>query len=88
MVFQGGAGQAINNIDVTGVLKPFTLAQYQLHQSADGGLKLSVPASASRQDDIRQALLGLFGADQALEIIEMDPLSPKSKLVQYTREAA
>jgi phenylacetate-CoA ligase len=89
IVFQGAAGRQINNIDVTGVLKPFALPRYQLHQAASGAVTLRLPPGFDNREAVRAALLGLFGAQQALEIVEVEPLSsPNMKLIQYTREAA
>lgn len=89
VVFQGLSGQAINNIDVTGALKPFALPYYRLHQAAGGALTLTVPPSSADPDQLRAALLALFGPGQPLEIVPADLLnSPSGKLIQYTREAA
>lgn len=90
VVFVGLAGQPINNIDVSGALKRFALPQYRLHQAADAALTLTVtPHTAVALAEVRAALLGLFGADQALTIVESDPaVAPAGKVIQYTREAA
>jgi phenylacetate-CoA ligase len=89
VVFQGAAGQPINNIDVTGALKHLALPHFQLHQAASGALTLRLPAGIASQAAVRAALLGLFGAEQALDIVELDPLSsPDAKMMQYTRESA
>lgn len=42
VVFRGRSGQLINNVDVSAALKPFALAQFQLHQAEDGDLTLRV----------------------------------------------
>jgi phenylacetate-CoA ligase len=42
VVFRGRAGQPINNVDVSAALRPFALAQFQLHQAEDGALTLRV----------------------------------------------
>ena len=89
VVFTGAAGQAINNIDVSGALKRFALPQYKLHQAADGALTLTVRAQGAPLAEVRAALLGMFGAEQALTIVESDPAAaPDGKVRQYTREAA
>ncbi len=90
VVFVGAAGQSINNIDVSSVLKRFALPQYRLHQAAAGALTLTVrPRAAVALPEVRAALLGLFGADQPLTVIEADPAAaPDGKVVQYTREVA
>ena len=89
VVYRGAAGQAINNIDVTGVLKHFALPGYQLHQAAAGGLTLTVPPSTGAMNELRAALLGLFGPDQVLDIVPAsDPTQSSGKVVQYTRDIA
>jgi phenylacetate-CoA ligase len=89
VVFQSANGQTINNIDVTAVLKPFALPQFQLHQAASGVLTLTLPPGFGNREALRAALYGLFGPDQPLEIVAVEPLlSPNAKLIQYTREAA
>ncbi len=88
VVYRGAAGQSINNIDVTGALKSFALPCYQLHQSAGGALKLSVPGAGGEPAALRAALLGLFGPGQTLEIVAVESLGgPGDKVIQYTREA-
>jgi phenylacetate-CoA ligase len=89
VVFRSAGGQAINNIDVTGALKPFALPYFQLHQAAGGALTLTLPASNIEPEQVRAALLGLFGPDQALEIVAAGtPAAPAGKVIQYTREEA
>ncbi|MCC7358317.1 MAG: AMP-binding protein [Anaerolineales bacterium] len=89
VVFTGAAGQAINNIDVSGALKRFALPQYQLHQAADGALTLTARKSSAPLEKVRAALLGLFGAEQVVSMAESDPAAaPDGKVRQYTREAA
>ena len=52
-------------------------------------MTLRLPPHIVSPEAVRAALLGLFGAEQALDIVEFDPLaSPSAKLLQYTREPA
>jgi phenylacetate-CoA ligase len=86
VVFRGTGGEAINNIDVTGALKRLGLPPYQLHQTADGALRLSLqgegPAGAAEE-----ALRELFGPGQVINVVEArEPL--EGKVVQYTRDEA
>ena len=85
VIFHGAAGQAINNIDVTAVLKPFALPQYNLHQFASGGLRLRVAGAMPDPNRLRAAVLGLFGARISLDIEPFDPAA-EGKLLQYTSE--
>jgi phenylacetate-CoA ligase len=89
VVFRATDGRAINNIDVSTVLKPLALAQYALHQSADGALLLRVRDAGVDTDEaaIRATLLGLFGASLMLRIEKIDSFAESGdKLLQYTRE--
>lgn len=87
VVFVGASGQAINNIDVTGALRGFGLAQYSLHQARDGALTLHVPAGNLPGDELRAAVLSLFGPNQPLTVLPLK-LPASGKVVQYTREAS
>ncbi len=88
VTFHGAAGQAINNIDVTGALRPFALPAFQLHQAAGGGLRLAAPPASAAPEALRAALRELFGAAQAIDIVPLDTLGAGDhKVIQYTREA-
>ena len=84
--FRTTRGEWINNIEVTHALRRFPLAQFVLHQSADGGLRLRLLESAGDATDVRDALLALFGADQQLEIERVRDFG--GKVVQYTSDVA
>jgi phenylacetate-CoA ligase len=81
-LYRTAAGQVINNLDVTGALKPLALPQFTLHQSADGALQMKTLRGSADLARVRAALLELFGADQALIIEEVDSLG--DKVIQYT----
>ena len=87
VVFSAANGQAINNIDVTGRLKPFALPRFSLHQAANGALTLSIPPAADATA-LRAAMLDLFGQDQELRIVELSHDAPEGKVIQYTRDQA
>jgi phenylacetate-CoA ligase len=78
------SGEMINNLEVTHALQGFSLARFTLHQGRDGGLLLCIEGSSFRKDAIRDALFGLFGRGQSLEIRE-NGLFP-GKVVQYTSD--
>ena len=86
--FRTRAGEWLNNIEVTHALQPLGLRQFQLHQLADGGLRLRVAGLAQHEDELKTAVLALFGADQplALEELQADPQAAKDKLLQYKTE--
>jgi phenylacetate-CoA ligase len=80
--FRTTQGAWINNIDVTHALGRFPLAQYGLHQAADGALLLRVLGSAESEGSLRDVLLALFGATQALEVQAVPAFT--GKVMQYT----
>jgi len=82
--FRTHAGEWLNNIEVTHALKPLELRQFQLQQRAGGALLLRVAGLGRREVELRAALLGLFGADQALVVEELD--GAEGKLLQYSSE--
>jgi phenylacetate-CoA ligase len=84
--FRTQAGEWLNNIEVTHALAPLALRQFQLQQAADGSLVLRVAGLGQREPELRAALLGLFGAEQALAIAELD--AREGKLLQYSSELA
>jgi phenylacetate-CoA ligase len=84
VLFRTISGEMINNLEVTHTLQRFSLARFTLHQGADGSLLLRIDGSANWKDAIRDALLGLFGQGQSLEIREND-LFP-GKVMQYTSD--
>jgi len=87
VVFQGANGKAINNVDVSNTLKPFALAQFNLHQSANGALRLGIQPAVIDEPGLRRALLGLFGDQQTLTIEPLDTTgAPGEKVIQYTQE--
>ncbi|HPH96314.1 MAG TPA: hypothetical protein PKW33_07250 [Anaerolineaceae bacterium] len=88
VVFYTPQGQAVNNIDVTILLKPYALAQFNLHQAADGRLTLTyLPAGPVDEARLRHSLEILFGPQQALTIQQRAaPLDGGSKQLQYTTE--
>jgi phenylacetate-CoA ligase len=86
-VFRAADGREINNLDVTGALKPLALPQFNLHQFADGSLRLRVRGAGVSDDQIRDALLALFGEAQRLQIETVGSFGgPGDKVIQYTRD--
>jgi hypothetical protein len=98
VLFRGRDGRPINNVDVSTALRPFALAQFQLHQAENGDLTLRVrgdltPPSlplprgegAGGWVALRAALLSLFGADQPLTIERVEAFDePGDKVVAFT----
>lgn len=88
--FRTRAGEWLNNIEVTHALQPLGLRQFQLRQLTDGALRLRVTGLAQHQDELKSALLALFGADQPLALEELqdvqDATDATGKLLQYATE--
>lgn len=82
--FRTRGGEWLNNIEVTHVLQPLGLRQFELAQRADGALLLRVAGLAQHEAELRTALLGLFGADQMLSVEELD--GAEGKRLQYSSE--
>ncbi|MGQ0603442.1 MAG: capsule biosynthesis protein CapK [Anaerolineales bacterium] len=84
VVYRAADGRTVNNLDVTGALKPFALPQYSVHQSAGGSLYVRYRGLDSDADKIRVTLLTLFGAQQTLAVERVETLG--DKVVQYTSD--
>ena len=82
--FRTMGGEWINNIEVTHAFRSFALAQFVLHQAADGALRLQLPGSFRDDADVRESLLALFGARQVIEIDHVRDFG--GKVVQYTSD--
>jgi phenylacetate-CoA ligase len=88
VTFRTTGGATLNNVDVSVALRDCALPCYALHQTADGALKLRLPRECAQRDQVRAALLRLFGANQALTIEDLPPGPPRGKVVQYTSDDA
>lgn len=84
IVFRAVDGRPVNNVDVSNALRHYPIAQFTLHQFADGALTFRMRASGAGEAQIRAALLALFGPSQPLIIEVADSLS--DKVVQYTSD--
>lgn len=74
-----------NNVDVTHALERFAIAQWQLHQAADGALALRVLGGETVRDAIRTAVEALFGAGARLTVEDLVP-PEGGKVLQYTSD--
>jgi phenylacetate-CoA ligase len=83
VLFRATDGRPLNNIDISIALRPYPLAQFQLHQFADGALRLGRQPSSVPDDTLRTTLLNLFGRSQTLTIEDLPSLE---KARQYTSE--
>ena len=84
VLFHTPTGEPRSGLDVTFALKHMPVAQFTLHQAADGALTLRYSGPTARPDALRAALLEVFGPDQALELVETDLFAaPGVKMKQY-----
>ncbi len=83
VVFRALDGRPINNIDVSIALRPYTIAQYHLHQFSNCDLRLRVRDAAVDEEMLREALLNVFGKHQPLTI---EALTEEGKGIQYTSD--
>lgn len=84
VLFRTMKGIMINNIEITNLLRHFAIPQFTVHQQRDGRLTVGLRDAAGHEDAVRQALLGLFGSGQELELVPLE--GPGDKLTQYTSE--
>jgi len=85
--FRAVSGQTLSPLDVTGALKPFALPQFTLHQDAAGALRMRVRGSNANPEEIRAALLQLFGVAQALTIEKVQTFGGAGdKVIQYSSD--
>lgn len=82
--FRTAGGEWLNNIEVTHALRPFALAQWTLHQSADGALRFRFRGDAAGADAIGRVLRGMFGAGQRIDLAR-DGFE-EGKVIQYTSD--
>ena len=84
--FRTMGSEWINNIEVTHALQRFAIPQFTLHQDSERALHLRLSGGAHSEDQIRNALLEIFGPGQVLifdHVVSFD-----GKVVQYTSDLA
>lgn len=86
ILFYGVNGHALSSADVNRSLREFSVWQFTLHQNRDGSLLLRVCNPSVPLEQIRKELLRVFGANQPLEIIQLDSFGAQSKIVHYTSD--
>ena len=85
VLFRAADGRAINNVDVSHALAPFSLPQFNLHQDSDGSLTLRIRGEGHPGTAIAETLRLLFGAEQPLDIEQLpDPAAWPDKVLPYT----
>ena len=84
VLFRTTADEWINNIEVTHALQRFALPQYTLAQDATGALVFSLLESHGQTENVRTALVKLFGTGLPLSFDLVESFD--GKVVQYTSE--
>ncbi len=86
VVFQKADGTPVVSISVTVALFQIPLPFFSLHQARDGSFTFRTRCDAVVEDDVRHALIGLFGATPLR--IEQIPWEDawQGKSIQYSRE--
>jgi phenylacetate-CoA ligase len=84
--FRTPQGEWLNNIEVTHVLRRFAISQFTLHQKRDGEMLFQFSGATQDENQIRNALLKLFGTDQRLNV--QSDASFDGKIIQYTSDLA
>ena len=81
--FRDAAGGWLNNIEVSHALKQLPIAQFALHQRADGSFLLSLAGNALHlAREANEALRGLLGA----VAIETAEIAAPDKVIQYSSD--
>jgi phenylacetate-CoA ligase len=86
VVFRAAHESQVPSISVTVALFPIPLPFFSLHQARDGSLTFRTRCDAMVEDEVRHALIGLFGATPLQ--IEQVPweVAWSGKSIQYTRD--
>jgi phenylacetate-CoA ligase len=87
VIFESADGARVNSISVTVALFRVPLPFFSLHQSRDNSLTFRTRCDAATEDNIRQALIGLFGVTPLR--VEQLPWEAawNGKSIQYSRDA-
>lgn len=80
--FRTATGTWLNNIEITHALKHTSLAQFSLHQAADGALHFR--STGGNESELRSILTQLFGA--SLPVVIETGTCFENKVVQYTSD--
>lgn len=81
--------RVIHSMEVTRLMRKFPLAQYQLHQAADGGFRFGYRGAADEKE-LRDALMALLESPKSLSIEELPALaaSRRKPLVYHSLHPA
>jgi phenylacetate-CoA ligase len=82
--FRTAGGRWLNNIDVSHALKGLPVAQFGLHQNADGSVVLRMSGGLAYADDARATLATLFDG----AAVEVAAITADDKVLQYSTDLA
>ncbi|NLF96896.1 MAG: AMP-binding protein [Candidatus Riflebacteria bacterium] len=85
VVFIGGDGSFVNNVDISRAMCEFMLAGFKLHQGRDRKVEFVGWGSAA-EEDIRNVLTQIFGSSSQLEVTIEAAASGEGKKVSYSSE--
>jgi phenylacetate-CoA ligase len=87
VVFQASDDAPVESISVTVALFRIPLPFFSLHQARDGSLTFRTRCDAAVEHEVRQALIGLFGARQlSIEQVPWE-VAWSGKSIHYSRDA-
>jgi len=87
VLFRDAEGRVINNIDISNALRSLPMAQFHLHQAANGNLTFRVLASIGVKKEATRLLRQLFGTRATLFVRKLTQKESRAgKLLQYTSE--
>ncbi len=84
VAFRSASGAVFNNLDVSGALRAFPLANASVVQRADGSVRVTATGLAGLEERVRAALVPLFGEATPMELEEA--VETGEKRVPYVSE--
>ncbi len=86
VIFRALGGDFVHSLDISHVLRQFPLAQFALHQAADGSLCLRVRGPGLSYPSLANALHQLFGDAQVLTIEELPETESGRKALPFSSD--
>jgi phenylacetate-CoA ligase len=80
-------GSEFNNVELTHALRPLGLAQWQVHQFANGAVRVRLgPRDEALCNEVQAVLAAVFGPSLALRVEIHAQLGDGQKVIQYTAD--
>jgi phenylacetate-CoA ligase len=80
--YRTSSGTWLNNVEITHALRPLPLAQFCVHQDAEGGLAVQYVGSLVEPTQVREALSRVLGRDARITVEPRGSFD--DKVIQYT----